>query len=106
MPRPRRDWRRVNIKFNLEYQRCRICLKTPAQRAHVIGRIHDDRVVHPDDIIPLCEHHHNLYDEKKLDIAPYLQQAEIERAIALVGHGQAARRIRSSRTPAPLPGQN
>lgn len=63
----------------------------PVQRAHVIGREHDEphptrpgwRIVRAVDVVPLCRAHHIAYDGRALDLLPYLTVEEQARAVLL-----------------------
>lgn len=90
----RRDWSQANHKR--EYG-CRICGRHPAELAHVIGRINDERhgnvlTVHPDSVTPLCREHHTAYDARRLDLLPYLTVQEQARAVVDARGIESARR--------------
>lgn len=98
----RRDWAAARAKLERE-GRCRSCSSRAAlQAAHVIGRRHDEEeagrlVVHPDDVVPLCQACHARYDAHALDLLPGLTLAEQARAVGHVGIISALRRTTSSR---------
>lgn len=113
----RRTWTAAHIKIAAERHRCRVCKKKgPVQAAHIIAREHDrkpsldDReldghilaepyTVHPNRIVPLCEHHHREYDAHRLDLLPHLTLDEQLQAVADAGGIETARiRLTSSRT--------
>lgn len=94
---------------------CLVCGRFPRDLAHTIGRKYDRlpgqkaKVVRVDPlaVVPLCAQwstaepwrivpprHHELYDEHRLDLFPYLTVEEIGHAVARLGEGQAMRRIR------------
>jgi len=96
---PARDWSEVNEKMAREGHRCRVGADNvgdgscagPVQRAHVLGREYDEPhptragmlLVRAVDVVPLCRHHHQLYDARRLDLLPYLTPAEQARAVLL-----------------------
>lgn len=93
--------------------RCRVCPEERGlQAAHVVGREHDaklseaeraelgteaERYVMAIDVVPLCERHHRLYDDRRLDLLPYLTIPEQAAAVGHVGIVSALRRICSAR---------
>jgi hypothetical protein len=97
----RRDWTEARTKVETE-GRCRLshtgeCLG-PLAAAHVVGRQADDsRVVHADDVIPLCTHHHGLYDARRVSILECLTYEEQARAVAKLGIIRAAKRLTGNR---------
>lgn len=98
-----RYWPTARAKL-VQEGRCRIgegC-EGPLQAAHTIGRKHDPivdgkRFVRPDDIVPLCRAHHLAYDDRALDLLPYLSHLEQAAAVEHVGIMSALRRLSSSR---------
>lgn len=98
----KRDWTDAEAKKRAE-GKCRYCGATGVvQSAHVIGREHDEPrwidqpdvlYVHPDDVVPLCREHHDLYDARQLDILSVLTRAEQARAVLHVGLMRALKRI-------------
>lgn len=96
----RRDWR--DALAHHEGKPCRVCVRWPRELAHVIPRESDWRGrrgrgvvrVHPLAVVPLCVTHHRAYDSHQLDLLPHLKQEELQHAFALVGEGEALRRIR------------
>lgn len=92
---PRRDWIQAHEKVSNEGGRCRVCRTfQDVQRAHVIGRTHDfdfplraegdwkPGTVHPDRIVPLCQHHHTEFDAHRFDLLPWLTLYETLQAVA------------------------
>ena len=82
------------------------------QLAHVSGRKYDAwavtrlgvrlkrKVVHPLDVVPLCEILHDQYDGRRfplLDVVPLLSVDELVRAVELLGFGRAMRRLQNTR---------
>jgi predicted restriction endonuclease len=53
----------------------------------------------PRNCIPLCRHHHTLFDGGQLDIIPYLDRGHEEAAyaVSLVGLGEAYVRLGNDR---------
>ena len=97
----RRDWSAALAAH--QGKPCRVCLSLPRELAHVIPRAFDRQpyinqrrvvTVHPLAVVPLCKHHHLLYDSHRLDLHPYLTADELAFAVARVGEGDALRRIR------------
>lgn len=90
----RRDWTDAHEKLEREHRACRVghgC-RGRTECAHVIGRKYDAPLhqasilyVHPDDVVPLCTHHHRLYDAHDLELLPHLLPAEQARAALHVG---------------------
>lgn len=96
---PRRSWAQAREKVEKEGC-CRVCGESePLEAAHLIGRHADPelygprggviRFVLPESIVPLCGSTperrgcHQTYDERKLDLLPYLsieEQCEATRA--------------------------
>ena len=101
-----RDWSAAITKVE-EEGRCRVCGATDfLDAAHVIGRKHDPEVVgprggkkrfvHPDSIVPLCgafseNFCHGEYDQRRLDLLPYLNLHEQIRAVEDAGGIELAR---------------
>src|SRR3954465_8616183 len=113
MGKTRRDWSLARQKVQDEGQ-CRVCRRTPGpglrlEAAHTIGRSHDQFsdsrglvVVHPDDVVPLCIRGggsgcHTRYDNRDLDLLPYLTEPEQAAAVLHVGIVSAYRRLTSNR---------
>lgn len=100
MTKPRRNWQEARAKVERE-GRCRLhltgeCLG-PLAAAHVVGRAADEeRIVYAGDIIPLCTHHHGLYDARKLSVLEYLTYEEQARAVMKLGIVRAAKRLTSN----------
>jgi len=92
----KRDWRAARAKVDQE-GRCRVCgARNGLQAAHTIGRKYDDRrtgVVDPRDIVPLCAHDHAAFDQRRLDLLPYLTLDEQARAVEHVGIERARNRL-------------
>jgi hypothetical protein len=81
--------------------RCRVCGESrDVDMAHVVGKKHDAILtgprggqyiyVHPDSVVPLCgaftdNFCHGAYDSHALDLLPYLNQDEQERAVQDAG---------------------
>jgi hypothetical protein len=108
-----RDW--LDARHKVEGEgRCRVCGRSDAdlraagrpdhervEAAHTLGRKHDGphpdgsgrRWVNPLDVVPLDTECHRDYDSHRLNLKPYLTAAELARAEALVGPGQAERRL-------------
>lgn len=95
----KRDW--TNARAKVETERgCRICgSRELVEAAHTIARRHDadDGLVDPDDIVPLCQTHHQSYDKHELDLLPYLTHVEQAAAVSHVGIVSAMRRLTSTR---------
>lgn len=110
----KRDWRDAEAKKRAEGA-CRYCgSKDWLESAHVIGREYDrprkvvemfgDELgapylvdgplyVDPDDVVPLCKMHHELYDARRLDLLSVLTLPEQARAVLHVGVLRALNRI-------------
>lgn len=106
-----RDWTEANAKVESEGGFCRVGAHDaglgvpidnprdlpgcagPVERAHVIGREHDDPhptragvlIVRAESVVPLCRRHHAEYDGRRLDLLPYLDVAEQVHAVAQAG---------------------
>lgn len=105
----RRDWTKSVEKIDDEGA-CRVNDSDCSGRveaAHVLGRKHDREqvgtrggvliIVEAIDTVPLCTHHHRLYDARSFDLLPYLTKAEQARAVELVGLTAALRRLTGNR---------
>lgn len=90
----KRDW---SLAEHKRAQGCYIRYQChgPIELAHTIARRYDasDGVVDPDDVIPLCRYHHGLYDNRELDILPYLNLEEQAAAVSHVGIVRAFARL-------------
>lgn len=94
----RRDWSAVTTD---RHTPCRVCGSYgQTERAHVLPRQHERGKmvkVNPLDIVPLCgpsgdwRSCHYAYDQHRLDLRPYLTDAEWERAVEVAGSEEAAR---------------
>ena len=110
----RRDWTQARAKVDAE-GRCRVCGSDwRVEAAHVIPRsVAPNGGEHPDSIVPLCGDYvdsitgnaikgcHSRYDDKSngLDLTPYLNDAELEAAVAAAGSwGMATRIVTSKRS--------
>lgn len=94
--RLRRDWTEARQKVSRE-GRCRICGSSELlQAAHTISRrLQDVEVEGPRDgtyllvkadaVIPLCQDHHYLYDQRLIDILPHLHLHEQTYAVETAG---------------------
>lgn len=103
----KRDWTEANAKRDREG--CRLAdtnahgdCAGKVQSAHILGRRFDrehpdgrelPRVVEPDEVVGLCGVHHTAYDERRLDLLPFLTLAEQAAAVRLVGIVGAFTRI-------------
>ena len=92
----RKVWTDAHRKVE-EEGKCRVCgAGEYLEPAHVIGQKCDPvlvgpkggeyKYVHPDAIVPLCgsfseKNCHSLYDRRTLDLLPYLNSDEEERAV-------------------------
>jgi hypothetical protein len=69
----------------------------PVQPAHLIDRsLAPAAGDHPLAVVPLCAHHHRLYDDHKLDLSPYLEpmwRESVAWAVEAVGLFGALKRI-------------
>lgn len=106
----RRDWTAARAKVDSE-RCCRVCeSRERVQAAHTIGRTHDSPgaelvdgkirstlFVDPDDVVPLCERHHQAYDKRELDLLPFLTHVEQAAAVSHVGIISALRRLTGTR---------
>jgi hypothetical protein len=114
--RLRRDWRDADAKLARERGQCRVAkldplqastCSGPVQRAHLVPREHDrpddgtfyDRIVDADNICPLCEHHHKLFDTHQLDLLPYLDLREQGYVAGVLGLMGAFHRLTGLRRP-------
>lgn len=111
---PERDWTEARHKVHVE-RMCRVCglpgWEGPLDAAHVIGRAAADEP-HPDgsdrlivrgiDVVPLCRRCHQDYDERRLDLLPYLTGPEQTRAVQTAGGILSALRRTTGRTWTPL----
>lgn len=108
---PKRDWAAAREKVEREggcrlaYQLERHCVG-PIQAAHIIGREVDKNALPGDHfnditgkwyvyavrIVPLCRHHHRLYDAHELDLLGYLTAEEEAQAVLDAGSLETARR--------------
>jgi hypothetical protein len=96
---PQRIWTHARRKVQDE-GRCRRC-HSPYRLdpAHIIprSRIGAQRGAEaPENILPLCRTCHDLYDMGRLDLRPFLTEAEWAHARLLVGEGEAERRLSPS----------
>jgi hypothetical protein len=108
----RRDWRQAIAAH--EGEGCRVCGNPNRDLAHVLPRTFDRRrgekrvVVHPLAVVPLCSRNkggagcHEDYDAHRLNLLPYLTEAEVAHAVNRVGRGLALRHI-AGRDPVRLP---
>lgn len=94
----KRDWEAAHEKCQRECC-CRVCGYGSTDPAHVIprSRIKPGPAEDERNIVPLCRSCHVLYDQSKLDLLPYLTQAEQAYAVELVGLFEAYRRITNER---------
>lgn len=97
-----RDWTLARLKVE-EEGCCRVCHATGRlHAAHIVGRAFDKDeegvvVVDPDDVVPLCEVCHRAFDQRRLDLLPYLTRPEQARAVLHAGIVGAMRRISGRR---------
>jgi hypothetical protein len=72
----------------------------PIQPAHLIDRsLAPAAGDHPLAVVPLCAHHHRLYDDHALDLSPYLEpewRESVAWAVEAVGLFSALKRITGS----------
>lgn len=54
---------------------CIACGRSPTQKAHLINRSQGGR---GGPTVPLCLHHHGLYDTYQFDLVPYLEGMGVE----------------------------
>ena len=118
----RRDWSKARAKVDREGC-CRVC-GTTARRieaAHIVGREHDDKVVVPIRIVPLCGPAtdtttcHGKQHARRLDLLAYLsvpEQAQavfdaggISQAYDLLAPSESPRRVRGADR-LPMPGDD
>lgn len=96
-----RDWAAMRAKVERELF-CRIggSLHGPPEAAHIIQR---SRVPagaggeDEDNCLPLCRRCHQAYDERRLDVLPYLTREEAAYAVGLVGMLSALERVTNRR---------
>lgn len=100
MSAPDRNWDEAIRKCRDEGA-CRVCgLQTNLDAAHLAPRKHDKpkrfgsktRFVAPENIIPLCSHHHHLLDSGQLDVLAYLTIEEQVHVVKTLGGIDMARR--------------
>lgn len=104
-----RDWTAALDKVRREGC-CRVCGASGGVKidaAHVVGRRNDPRPrpgqprrvrrVRADDIVPLCRPCHQAYDERRLDLLPFLSLEEQAAAVSIMGIESARRRISGTR---------
>jgi 5-methylcytosine-specific restriction endonuclease McrA len=95
----KRDWTAMREKVERE-GKCRIggAVHGAPEAAHIIQR---SRVPtggeHAANCIPLCRDCHRAYDERQLDVLPYLTLSEQAYAVFLVGIVSAMERTTSQR---------
>lgn len=96
-----RDWTDMREKIERE-QFCRVggSLHSPPDPAHIIQRSRVPAGMgaeHQDNCIPLCRRCHQAYDERRLDILPYLSKEEMGYVVLLVGMLSALERVTNRR---------
>lgn len=95
----KRDWSAIQTDAHTP---CRVCGSYgQTERAHILPRQYEKRAkvirVNPLDVVPLCgptgDRHscHYAYDQNRLDLTPYLTDAEWQRAVEVAGGEEAAR---------------
>jgi|SRR5687768_14287697 len=86
----KRDWTAAIDKCEKEGT-CRICRRGNPEPAHLwhrgLGGSMD-----ADNIVPLCRTHHHLFDSHRIDLLPYLSEAEQIRLVQETGSIETARR--------------
>lgn len=97
----KRDWSSFHAKLERELGCCRVepRMHGPADPAHVIARarIPGSEAEDARNCIPLCRRCHAAYDERRLDILPYLRPEEMAYAAQLVGLLSALERVTNRR---------
>jgi hypothetical protein len=95
-----RDWAEFREKVNHEGA-CRIGGRAHGQpdAAHLIqrSRVPGPEADHEDNCVPLCRDCHRAYDERRLDLLPYLRREEMAYAVQLIGLLSALERITNRR---------
>lgn len=87
----KRDWKSAKAKCASEDFECRVCGRPGIQPAHIIRRAHTKpggrrgEGEFPDNIVPLCQDHHDAYDNGDFDLIKYLSLDEQGYAGSLVG---------------------
>jgi hypothetical protein len=101
-----RQWEDARRKVE-EEGRCRICGVEPVEAAHLFGRVLDEvigqtedgktlitiKYVDPLAVAPLCKRHHEDYDQKRLDLSPYIRFPEMAWVVERVGIERARNRF-------------
>lgn len=68
---------------------CIVCWRSPTDRAHLIDRsLAPDPYSDPARVVYLCREHHDVYDDHRLDLLPYLEprhRHELARAVEVHG---------------------
>lgn len=82
----KRDWTAAREKVELEGG-CRVCKGSPADAAHIIprSRVPGPEAMAQSNIVPLCRPHHVAFDDRRLDLLPFLSVDEQAFAVFLVG---------------------
>lgn len=107
----KRQWADAMEKVESE-PGCRCCGATDfVDAAHIVPRRYDEEregpkggkylYVHPDNVIPLCNafssgDHHGQYDAHRLDLLPFLTDAEFLHAVGVLGYERALKRVSSN----------
>lgn len=76
-------------------QACVVCGQGPVDPAHLVSRSLGG-CDHPDCVVPLCRHHHRIYDSGGLDLLPHLEphfRAELAHGVTHLGLLRLLRRV-------------
>jgi hypothetical protein len=96
---PQRSWAAPRDKVDAE-GRCRRChCRQGIEAAHIVprSRVKPGPAEDQRNIIPLCRHCHQAFDELGLDLSPFLTVEEWEYSVDLVGEVEARRRVTNRR---------
>lgn len=81
-------------------QPCLVCWQLPSDPAHLIDRsLVPDPTGDPLRVVPLCRKHHDAYDDRDLDLLPYLrrQGREVGHAVEIFGLLSTLERVTNTR---------
>jgi hypothetical protein len=74
---------------------CLVCGRRPVDPAHLVPRSLGG-CDHPDCVVPLCRHHHRIYDHGELDLLPHLEphfRTELAHGLTHLGLLRLLRRV-------------
>jgi hypothetical protein len=89
----------MRAKVEEEGNSCRVCARMPADAAHLASRarVKPGPAEDPRNCVPLCRSCHRDFDERRLDLLPYLDPAEQAYCVELLGLVSALERLTGAR---------